>query len=134
MTATARVVITDALYLLRVIAEEETPQATALTDGLRFLNRRLHALKTKNADLDYEDITLDDDIPVPVELEDAVTYYLAATLGAIWGKQLTPEVAVEAKEALPVLQAYYRRMAKLKVDGGIYNRLGRYSYNINSDS
>lgn len=134
MTATARVVLTDALKLLRVIAAEEEPEAVDLVDGLRWLNRKLHNLKTKNADIDYQNITLDDAVPVPDELEDAVLYMISAAMAPLWGTQLTPEVAVEAKDAVVTLQAYYGRVGKLKVDDGIHARDSRYGYNINSDT
>jgi hypothetical protein len=130
---TARIVLTGALRLLRVIADEETPTASQLVDGLEALNQRLHSLKSHNADLAYQDITLDDDLPLPPEHTRPIKYLMAAELAPEYGTQMTPEVAVEAKEALPTLQAYFRRARKLRVDEGIHDRISRYDYNINTD-
>lgn len=130
---TARVVVTRSLKLLRVIAAEETPTASQMADGLDSLNDLLHSLKSHNADIDHQDLTADDDLPVPPEHIRPIKYLLASEMAPEYGTQLTPEVAVEAKAAMPTLQAYYRRTAKLRVDDGIHPRLGQAGYDITRD-
>lgn len=125
---TARVVLTGSLRLLRVIAAEETPEAVALEDGLEALNQLLHSLKSHNADLGYQDITLDDNLPVPPEHVRPIRYMMAAELAPEYGTQLTPEVAVIAREAMMTLQAYYGRQAVLAVDDAFQERSGRNIY------
>lgn len=125
---TARVVVTRALKLIRVIAAEEEPQAQELVDGVAALNEMLHGLKSHNADLDYQDITADDDLPVPPEHIRPIRYMLAAELAPEYGTQLTPEVAVEARDAMTILQAYYARSTTLRVDEAYQERTGRRVY------
>lgn len=130
---TPRTVLTGSLRLLRVIAEEEEPTAVALQDGLELFNQFMHSLKSNNVDLDWSDLTLDDDIPVPPEHILPVKYMVTAHLAAEWGSQLTPEVAVFANDGWPTLRAYYRRVARLRVDPGIHDRNRRYTYDITQD-
>lgn len=125
---TARVVITRALKLLRVIADEETPTASQISDGVDSLNELLHGLKSHGADIGYSNLTADDDLPVPPEHIRPIRYILAVDLAAEYASALTPEVAVEAKDSMTVLQAYYGRKTVLQVDDSFQEQTGRNAY------
>jgi hypothetical protein len=78
--------------------------------------------------LGYQDITLDDDLPLPPEHIDPVVYMLAAVMAPLYGTQLTPEIAVMAKDAKTTLQSAYGRIATLKVDEAFQERSQRHVY------
>lgn len=127
---TARVVATDSLRELRIVAAEEEPTAFQLSDSLRRMNYMLHEMKSHNADLDYQDITLDEDVPLPPEHIDHLVFMLAARLASQFGTTLTPEVAIRAKESEVTLRAAYRRVGRLLPDEALRNRVqsSKYSY------
>ncbi|NIA67776.1 hypothetical protein HBA54_04160 [Pelagibius litoralis] len=130
---TARSLIQGSLRLIRVVADEETPTNSQMVDGLERMNEMLHGLKAHNADIGYQDITLDDDIPLPPEHIRPVRYMLAVELAPEFSGNVTPEVAVEAKAGMLTLQSAYRRIGKLRPDEGLENRLTRHGYDIDAD-
>ena len=125
---TAREMLTGALRLIRVIAEEETPNDVALADGLTILNETLHSFKAHGADLGFQDITLDDAVPVPKELVRGFRYIMAAELAPEYGATLTPEVNVRETEARTTVAAYYTRIGVLRVEESFQERTGRHAH------
>lgn len=130
---TARVLLTGSLRLLRVVAEEETPTAQQLEDSLESMNQLLHALKSHNADIYFQNITLDAEVPVPPEHDRPLRYIMAGEMAPEFGTQMTPEVALREQDAWKVLQAYYGRVPRLKSDEGVFDRRSRYDYDITTD-
>ena len=133
---TARRVIQSALRLLSITDESEAASAEQASDGLEVLNDMLHGLQPRGADLDFRDIALTDEVPLPREHIEACKFLLAARLAPEYGTQLTPEVAVEAQRAEQIFQAAYRSVPTLRPDRGLRDRLHRYGnrYNITSDT
>ena len=132
---TARAVIKTSLRKLRVVAEGEEPSAQQITDGLEVLNNMLSGMKARGGDLEFEDIALTDDIPVPREHIESCGYLLAKRYNSEFGGELPPEVAQEAERSERIFQAYYSRYVVSPPDKAIQRRLSRYSrgYNINTD-
>ena len=86
--------------------------------------------------MDWEDIALTDNIPNPDRDIRHITYLLAAEIAPEFGMELTPEVAVEARESKAILQAWYGITPASRPDLSITDRMSRYGnvYNIKTDS
>lgn len=136
MSTTARNVIYRALRLIRAIDPTETPEAQEVTDSLQALNEMMHGLENHAIYMDWEDIALNDDMPNPNRDIRPITYLLAAEIAPEFGKDLTPEVAVEARGAKAILQAWYGITPQSRPDLSITDRLSRYGnvYNIKTDT
>ena len=136
MATTARNVIYRALRLIRAIDPTEAPQADESTTSLQALNEMMHGLENHGIYMDWEDIALTDNMPNPNRDIRPITYLLAAEIAPEFGMELTPEVAVEARGAKAILQAWYGITPASRPDLSITDRLSRYGnvYNIKTDS
>ena len=136
MATTARDVIYGALRLIRAMDPTETPEADEVATSLQALNAMMHGLESYGIYMDWEDIELTDNIPNPNRDIDPITFLLAARIAPEFGKELTPEVAVEARGAKAILQAWYGVTPASRPDLSITDRLSRYGnvYNIKTDS
>ena len=130
---TARNLITKSLRLIRVIADEETPTSSQATDGLDVFNDMMHGLKAHGADVGWQSLSLDDEVPLPPEHIRSVRYLLAVDLAPEYSTQVTPEVAIGAEEGMRTMQSAYRRIGKLRPDEGLENRITRHGYDIDAD-
>lgn len=136
MATTARNVIYRALRLIRAIDPTEIPEAQEVTDSLQAFNEMMHGLENHGIYMDWEDIDLTDTVTNPNRDIRPITYLLAAEIAPEFGKELTPEVAVEARGAKAILQAWYGVTLASRPDLSITDRLSRYGnvYNIKTDS
>lgn len=132
---TARTLIKGALRLIRVVDSTEEPEAEEMADALLAMNQMIHGWENEGIYTDYEDVKLTDDMPFPNRDLKHIRYLLAAELAAEWGRQMSPEVAVQAREGKETLQAHYGIQPESKPDLSIQNRLSRYGnvYNIKTD-
>ena len=135
MATTANDAIKRALRLIRAIDPTEEPEAEDGQTGIEALNQMAHNLEEDGIYLDFEDIQLTDDLPFPKRTVRSIIYLLAAELAPEYGKELTPEVAVEARASKKKLQAWYKRRIQSRPELAITNRLSRYGnvYNIKTD-
>lgn len=134
-TATARAVIKGALRLIRAIDVTEEPEADDLATGLEIMNQMIHGWQSDGIYIEYEDVELTDVMPFPKSDIREIRYLLAADLASEYGNELTPEVAVGAREAKASLQAQYGIQPESRPDLSITNRQSRYGnvYNIRTD-
>ena len=134
-TATARTVIKGALRLIRAIDVTEEPEADDTTTGLEVMNQMIHGWQDEGIYIEYEDVELTDVMPFPKGDITHIRYLLASELAPEYGIELTPEVAVKAREAKATLQASYGIQPESRPDLSITNRQSRYGnvYNIRTD-
>lgn len=132
---TARDVIRRSMRLIRAIDPTEEPQAEDFETGLTALNMMMHGFEDVGIYMDYENIEATDFLPTPNRDVRPIVYILAAEIAPEFGMELTPEVAVEARQALATLQAQYGIQPDSWPDRSIQNRLSRYggSYDIRTD-
>jgi len=135
MSTTARTVVKAALRMLRAIDVTEEPEADDLATGIENMNRMIHAWENDGIYIEYEDVEATDNMPFPNRDIDNIVYLLAARLAPEYGDELTPEVAVGAREAKATLQAQYGVQPESRPDLSITNRQSRYGnvYNIRND-
>ncbi len=85
-------IIRDALGLLGVLAEVETPSAEQGEHGLRILNEMMEQWRVDGVEVgQWPQNSVNDESPLGQYTLPAVKYQLAAALGPYYGKRLLPE-------------------------------------------
>ena len=126
-------IITDALRLIKVLAEGEVPSAEQAADALRRLNQMMATWDVDSVALGYHDQTdATASIPIPDWAEKGVMGQLAIELAPEYGAQMSPEAAKVADDGYQVI---LRRIAILKLKPADMSHLGstNYRYNIETD-
>lgn len=101
MTITASEAVQDALDLLAVLDEAETPSAAAMQTGIRQINAMLRRWEANGLMLGWSPVTNpSDDLPIPDEAEQAVTYGLAVRLAPRYGVEPRGDVVRGAETFL----------------------------------
>jgi hypothetical protein len=97
-------VITDALRLINVISEVDTPSAEQGQHALRVLNQMIESWTEDGVELGFfaQESTADD-CPIPPKSELAVTTILATTLATTYGATVSQELGVAAVNAYSTL-------------------------------
>lgn len=121
--------IARCMRLLRVIDADEAPEAKQAEDALLALNAMLRRWEADGISLGWNDISqVSDEIPVPDEALEAVTFNLAIKLRPEYGVSLDADVVETARAGL----------ASLRRDVMVANPLAYddhgYGYDIRSDS
>lgn len=99
-------VVRGALLLLRVTDATEAPEAEDAQDAIRALNLMMRAWEVEGISLGWRDVsTPADELPVPPEAEEVVTYSLALRLRPNYGVALEPDVISRAESGLAMLRA-----------------------------
>ncbi|WP_312321180.1 packaged DNA stabilization gp4 family protein [Stenotrophomonas sp.] len=89
MTAVAQIV-RDALSILRVVDAREAPEAEDEQDGIRALNLMMRAWEADGLNLGWSDVSNPaDELPIPPENEEAITYNLAKRLQSRYGVSMS---------------------------------------------
>lgn len=127
-------IIGDALSLLKVIAEGETPSAEHSAHGLRKLNQMLATWEVDGIALGYHaqtDATAT--CPIPDWAEKGVYGSLAIEVAADYGAQLSAEAMKTADDGYTLI---LRRIISLGMQGSDMSHLGAGGgrYNINTDT
>lgn len=112
---TANEIVSDALTEIGVTSPGETLSAAEAADGLRALNRMLHAWQIDGIRLDHEDMALSDTFPYPPDHEEPVIYNLAVRLGRQHGLPLAADLMTLASQGKRTLRSVYTRPPKLSV-------------------
>ncbi len=135
MTDTARDVIQTALRVIRAVDVTEDVTAEDLATGLSAMNNMIHAWENQGIYINYESIEATDEMPFPDRDIELIMYRLAYRLAPEYSLELTPEVALSARDALATLQAQYGIQTEARPDLSITDRQSRYGnvYNIRTD-
>lgn len=126
-------IITDALRLLKVLAEGETPSAEQASDALRRMNQMLATWEVDGVVLGYfaqSDSTTT--CPVPDWAEKGVMGMLAIELAPEYGAQISQEAAKVADDGYSLI---LRRVMTLAMKGADMSHLGAgvWRFNILTD-
>jgi hypothetical protein len=90
-------IIRDALGLIAVISEVETPSAEQGSHALRVLNQMMEQWEEEGVNLQYHAQTLTSDtFPCPPYTEPGVTGHLAMRLAPSYGASITVELIAQA--------------------------------------
>lgn len=127
-------VVRDALQLLNIITEIDSPSAEQGQHGLRVLNDMMAHWLERGLDVEYvpsEDLTAE--IDVERSALRAIKYGLAVELGQHYRGTLTPDIAVTADQAWDILKR--NRITIEPLDMSHVTRGSGYGerYNINTD-
>jgi hypothetical protein len=129
MTAVAQIV-RDALQILRVVDANEAPEAEDEQDAIRSLNLMMRALEADSLSLGWSDVSTGaDEIPIPPENEEAVTYNLAKRLRGRYGVAMDEDSLEIARQGMASLSAQvatadYARLEYPDLPAGQGQRVG----------
>jgi len=105
MTETASNVIVDALQQILVQASEASIEADEAQTAIRFMNRMMARLDADGIGLGYTVVSnLSDVITIPAAAMDGLIYNLAVALAPQYDAQVTPALAMMAKEGLETMR------------------------------
>lgn len=121
--------ITRALRILRVVDATETPEAEDAQTALEALNAMMIRWEADGVSIGWAPVdSLDDELPAPLEAEQAICFNLACTLRSEYGLPLDADVYRLAERGLAALQ----RDTAVANPSSFDNRRG--GYDIRSDS
>ena len=96
--------IARSLRLLRVLDANEAPEAEDAQTALEALNQMMRRWEADGVSLGWNTIAaVTDELPIPEEAEEAVTFNLAVKLRPEYGVALDPDVFRTARTGLDVL-------------------------------
>jgi hypothetical protein len=119
---TVRSIITKAMRKVQILAAGEDPSAAEGADGLDAFNEMMAGLKLESIPLDWRNLTLDDDVPLPPEHIRGVIHLLGVELAPEYGKEVDPTIALIAERARRLLQGHYKDIRQMSVDPGLIDR------------
>lgn len=73
-------IVTSALREIRVVGEDDTASAVQMSEGVKKLNRMLHAWKLAGVDVSHTDLGANDTFSLAAEYEEGTVYMLAERL------------------------------------------------------
>lgn len=134
MSRTNLQVMQDALRLVGVIHQIQTPSNEDAQDALRRLNdMMLNWKRVHGIDLGFwPQTSTTADIPIDDEYFEVVTLQLAKNLALHWGVSLTPEASARAAELWTGLMSQFSAPSGARLSHVPGTR--RNSYNIDSDT
>jgi len=98
-------IVTRALRLLRVVDATETPQAEDMTTGIESLNDMMARWEADGISLGWSSVSVpDEELPSPVEAEEAIRFNLAVALRPEYGVPIDPDVFQRAEDGLSALR------------------------------
>jgi hypothetical protein len=122
-------ILRDALGYLRVQDADAPVQEVDARDGLRALNMMVRRWEANGLALGWSDVAAPEDaLPLPAEAEEAVGYNLAVRLASRYGVDVSPDIAVMARDGLSALRRDRMVAAPLSPDAGECG-----GYNIRTD-
>ena len=122
-------ILRDALGHLRVIDADSAIDAIAARDGIRALNMMVRRWEANGLAMGWMDVSSPEDVlPLPAEAEEAAGYNLAVRLASLYGADITPDIAVLARDGLAELRRDIKVASPLSPDAG---QCG--GYNIRTD-
>lgn len=122
-------ILRDALGHLRVQDADAPVQEVDARDGLRALNMMVRRWEANGLALGWSDVAAPEDVlPLPAEAEEAVGYNLALRLASRYGVDVSPDIAVLARDGLSALRRDRMVAAPLSPDAGECG-----GYNIRTD-
>lgn len=99
-------VIRDSLLLLRVLDAGESPEAEDSQDAIRALNLMMTSFEAEGISIGWSNVASpDDDMPCPMENEQAIAYLLATRLRPSYGVSLDPDVVQGARDGMAAMSA-----------------------------
>lgn len=100
MSETAATVITSALQEILVQASEAPLEPDEIQDAIRYMNRFMAQLAADGIALGYTDVaSTSDAITIPDGAINGLVFNLAIKLASQFGKAVSPELALNAREA-----------------------------------
>lgn len=109
--------ITDALRLINVIMESETPSAEQQASGIRTLNEMLSTWAADGLRLSYIPVgTVTNTLTVPDGAVKGIKFCLAIDLAATYGATVSAEVAKGATDGMAVIQKICARTPNFQSD------------------
>jgi len=122
-------IIARSLRLLRVIDADEAPEAKPAEDALMALNAMLRRWEANGIAMGWNTLaTVNDEVAVPVEAEEAIAFNLAVRLRPEYGVTLDADVVQTARDGLSELRR------DVLVATPITHEDCGYGYDIRSDS
>lgn len=131
MTKVAEIVV-GALGLLRVVSATEAPEAEDAKTAIDSLNRMMARWEANGYSVGWSPVANpDDDMPTPVETDEAIMYNLAVRLRPFYGVTLDPDVFNEARRLKSDVLADVFSSSPMSMEPGLPGF--RCRYNIRSD-
>lgn len=131
MTKVAEIV-TGALGLLRVLDPNEAPEAEDSQTAISTLNRMMARWEANGYSVGWSPVSNpDDDLPSPLEADDAIMYNLAVRLRPHYGVAMDADMFDEARRLKGDVLADVFAANPMEMERGIPG--WRYRYNIRSD-
>lgn len=97
MTKVAEIIV-GALGLLRVVDSSEAPEAEDSKSAISALNSMMARWEASGYSVGWSPVSIpDEDMPSPIEADDAIIYNLALRLRPLYGATLDPDVVFEAR-------------------------------------
>ena len=134
--ATNLQIISDALRLINVISEIDTPTAEQSQHALRVMNRMIESWNDDDIELGwFEQDNAGDEFPLPLSLEEPVTSLLATKLAATYGATISQELGVYASNAQTTMvrKALLDKLAESDMSNLPAGAAGRVSTSILTD-
>jgi hypothetical protein len=104
--AATQTIINRALRLLGMLDPNESPEAVDTQTALEALNAMMARWEADGVSVGWTPVAAaSDDLPAPVEAEEAIAYNLAVRLRPEYGVQLAPDVIATAQNGLSRLLA-----------------------------
>jgi hypothetical protein len=131
MTKVAEIIV-GALGLLRVIDPNEAPEAEDAEGAIASLNRMMARWEANGYSVGWSPVSNpDDDMPTPVETDEAIMYNLAVRLRPFYGVAVDPDVFNEARRLKSDVLADVFSSSPMSMEPGLPGF--RCRYNIRSD-
>jgi hypothetical protein len=121
--ATAHDTITAALRMIGALAAGETADADTANDALLRLNRMLAGWELLGIRMSIATLALADTINLPDGQLEAIEANLAVKLAPEWGKEISPALALAAREGRKGLSAAYMVVPTLRADAAYTQRM-----------
>ena len=117
---TARDLITQSLVSLAVLSGNEVPTAEEADSALVVMNQFFNSWRFEGIDLEWIDITLNDDVPYPKDHIQPFRYNLAMALAPEYGVMPSPLVVAMAKQGYDQMQREYMDNRLLSTDDALH--------------
>lgn len=122
---TASTIITSALREIAVIGDSDTPNASVSNYALGVMNNWLNALNARGCVFPTVTLTISDTVPLPSELDNALSLIVAREISGRYGKELTGLQVARMNQAEHQIVAAHFHVGNTSADGGLLSMPGQ---------
>jgi hypothetical protein len=119
MTITINTVVTDAMRNVNMMAAGQNPSGEEAAEALRTLNDMMLSLPATGVHTGWTELDLTDDFPLEDRHIEGVKWMLSEALVPANGMSLTREQQGKATNGRLLLEADYKILERLRVDGAL---------------